>query len=85
MARRGNAEGTITQRADGRWEARTYVLTAAGGRERRCVYGRTRAEASEKLTKLLSDAQRGIVTPKAGISVEAYLTMWLEEVAKRRV
>ena len=30
MGRRGNGEGTITRRKDGRWEARYYVPTVNG-------------------------------------------------------
>jgi integrase len=50
MARRGNGEGTITRRKDGRWEARYYVPTV-NGTKRKTLYGRTQAEVRVKLTK----------------------------------
>lgn len=50
VAKRGNGEGSIRRRADGRYEGR-YV---SGGRQR-SVYGKTRRETARKLAK----AQRG--------------------------
>ena len=60
MGRRGNGEGTITRRKDGRWEARYYVHTMDGAK-RKVLYGKTRAEARDKLAKALSDRIDGIV------------------------
>jgi integrase len=40
--KRGNNEGTITKRKDGRWEARLTVQ-AARGPTRKVLYGKTRA------------------------------------------
>jgi hypothetical protein len=49
MSRRGNGEGSIRRRKDGRWEGR-YTIHAAEGRKQKTVYGKTRKEVSEKLT-----------------------------------
>jgi integrase len=49
MSRRGNGEGSIRRRKDGRWEGR-YTIHAAEGRKQKTVYGRIRKEVSEKLT-----------------------------------
>jgi integrase len=85
MSRRGNGEGTVSQRKDGRWEGRAYVLLPDGGRARRTVYGKTRAEAVENLNKLLDQVRNGVVTPKAGTTVGEYLEQWLDEVARRKL
>ena len=51
MARRGNGEGTICQRKDGRWCAAAYALTPGGGEKRVYVYGRTaRKHATSSLS-----------------------------------
>ena len=39
MAKRGNGEGTITKRKDGRWEAR-YTAHTAEGPKRKCCTAR---------------------------------------------
>ena len=58
--KRGNGEGTIHRRKNGGWMAQYYVHTAEG-RKRKTVYGKTSAEASEKLTKALADRDGGLV------------------------
>ena len=83
--KRGNGEGTVYQRADGRWEGAAVVPVAGGGRARRRVYGRTRQETSAKLTALLRQAEQGIAAPVAGQTVAGYLAGWLADTAKRHL
>ncbi len=77
MGRRGNGEGTITRRKDGRWEARYYVQTANGAK-RKVLYGKTRAEARDKLAKALSDRIDGIVYDDENMTLGEYLDVWLK-------
>jgi hypothetical protein len=77
MGRRGNGEGTITRRKDGRWEGRYYVPTI-NGTKRKVIYGKTRAEVSDKLTKALSDRTDGIVYDDENMTVGEYLDVWLK-------
>ncbi len=77
MGRRGNGEGTITRRKDGRWEGRYYVPTVEG-HKRKTIYGRTRAEVSAKLTKALSDRTDGIVYDDENMTIGEYLDIWLK-------
>jgi hypothetical protein len=59
--KRGNKEGTVIQRQDGRWMAAATIgrdrLT--GKLKRVYFYGDTRQEAAEKLAPALSDIKRG--------------------------
>lgn len=74
MRRRGNGEGTIYQRADGRWHAQACL---PDGR-RKSVYGRTRADVVAKLTRVLHASQTGTVIPTSDKQrVDAYLAEWL--------
>jgi integrase len=77
MGRRGNGEGTITRRKDGRWEARYYVPTV-NGTKRRTIYGKTQAEVRDKLTKALSDRIDGIVYDDENMTIGEYLDVWLK-------
>jgi integrase len=77
MGRRGNGEGTITRRKDGRWEARYYVQTV-NGVKRKTLYGKTRAEARDKLAKALSERIDGIVYDDENTTLGEYLDVWLE-------
>jgi integrase len=75
--KRGNGEGSITKRRDGRWMAR-YTVHTAKGPKRRTVYGRTRKEAADKLAKMLSDRTEGIVYDDENMTVGEYLDRWLK-------
>ena len=82
---RANGEGTVYARKDGRYEGAAYALTTDGTRRRVRVYGRTREEASGKLTRLLAQHQRGLPAVVNAPTVAAYMTEWLQNVARPRV
>ena len=75
--RRGNGEGTITRRKDGRWEARYYAQTA-NGLKRKVLYGKARAEARKKLARALSDRIDGIMYDDENATLGEYLDVWLK-------
>ena len=79
--KRGNGEGSITKRKDGRWMARYTVQTAAGPK-RKTLYGRTRAEVAEKLTKALADRDGGIDFAPKNLTLGEYLQRWLDSSVK---
>lgn len=74
MGKRGNREGSVYQRWDGRWAA---AFTIEGGR-RKTLYGRTRQEVARKLARALSEQQAGIPPADERLRVGAYLSDWLE-------
>ena len=84
MGKRGNNEGTITHRKDGRWMARYTVQTATGAKQR-AVYGRTRKEAGEKLTKAMADRDGGLVFEGGDQTLSAFLNNWLSGSVKGSV
>jgi integrase len=77
MSRRGNGEGTITRRRDGRWEAR-YTAQTVDGPKRKVLYGKTRQEVAKKLTKAMADRDGGLVFDHENLRVEDYLDRWLK-------
>jgi integrase len=74
--KRGNGEGSITRRKDGRWWGRYYVHTPEG-RKQKAVYGKTRAEAAAKLRKAMSDLDGGMFFDSGTIAVGEFLDRWL--------
>ena len=54
-----NGQGTIYQRADGRWCGSAYVTTTDGTSRRVHVYGESHREASDKLAIKIADSVRG--------------------------
>ncbi len=80
-----NGEGTIRQRADGRWEGRAYVILSDGREVRRSVYGRSWDETHEKLTRLQAARMSGARVPTGGTTVGDYLLYWLREIVRDRL
>lgn len=76
MARRGKGDGSIYQRSDGRWTG-ALVTWEGGVRKRRAFYGRTRAEAREKLLKAQRTIEDGLPLPSEQLTVSAFLERWL--------
>ena len=78
MGRRGNGEGSITRRKDGLYMAR-YTVETATGTKRKALYGKTRQEVSEKLTKAMADRDGGLVYDAGSMTVGEYLNGWLRD------
>jgi integrase len=76
--RRGNSEGTVFQRADGRWEAKVSV---EGKRFSR--YAKTRQEATKKLRELQRLQDQGLPVVTAQMLLKDYLAQWLESIRHR--
>lgn len=78
--KRGNGEGTIFKRADGRYVAALYVSRPDGTRGRKWIYGSTRAEAARELARLAQRAESGAVIPTRSPTLSDYFTTWLHDV-----
>ncbi len=85
MAKRGQGEGSIFKRTDGRWVGSINLGTVNGQRARKDFYGKTRREVQEKLTSALRDHQLGLPVMRGKDTVAQYLSGWLEDVVKRGV
>jgi integrase len=83
--RRGRGEGSIYQRADGRWAAALTIGFRGGKRVRRQIYGTTRTEVQGKLNRVLTNLQDGLEPPPAKQTVKQFLEHWIETVAKPRL
>ncbi|MGW2582215.1 tyrosine-type recombinase/integrase [Streptomyces virginiae] len=80
--RRPNGGGTITKRADGRYQGAAYVTDTDGQRVRKFVYGGTYDEAAEKLAKLQDQERNGVPVPSRSWTVGQWLAYWLEHIVK---
>lgn len=66
--KRGNGEGGIKRRKDGRWEGRYHV-----GEKRCSVYGKTRKEVAEKLSKAIAAKDEPAVFVPTNITLAEFL------------
>ena len=78
MSRRGNGEGSIYQRKDGRWVSVINLGYREGKRHRKYVYGETRSEVQKKLTRELNGQQLGLPATTERTTVKDWLTAWLQ-------
>jgi len=79
-ARRGSGEGSLYQRADGRWVAQVESGTLPSGRRRYARASRpTKREAIEALGQLQRHADQGIDLDRTS-TVSGYLDWWVETV-----
>lgn len=83
--RRGRGEGSITQRADGRWQARIDLGWQDGKRKRKYLYGLTRRDVSEKLKVALRDQQQGVLMSGPDQTLADFLVRWLADSVKPTV
>ena len=81
MPKRGNSEGSISKRTDGRWMAR---ITLPNG-QRKAYYGRTRQEASQKLVQAQKALADGLPLTGQRQRCGAFLETWLCDSAAQRV
>jgi integrase len=82
MSKRGQNEGSIYQRKDGRWAAAISLGYVGGRLKRKAVYGATRAKVQAKLTRLLAEKQQGLPVVGERQTVGQFLADWLENWAK---
>ncbi len=80
--RRGQNEGSIYKRRDGRWAAVVKLGYKDGKRWRKSFYGTTRREVQERLTAALRAHQRGLPVVPERETVGQFLQQWLTECVK---
>jgi integrase len=85
MARkRGQNEGSIFQRKDGRWCGVLNLGCENGRRKRKHFYGATAAAVQQELLKARSDRSQGLPVTVEHQTVAQYLDHWLEHTLKAK-
>lgn len=85
MPRRPKGLGSVYLRKDGRYAASTYMRRTDGTIKRSVVYGKTRAEAEQKLGELTTQRAKSIPMPAESWTLSAFLDYWLTDVLPDRV
>ena len=81
--RRGNGEGCIYKRKDGRWECRFIVGKDENGKWiRKNAIARTHKEIVDKLQALKEQYKGIVITSTENITVAEWLNRWLDEYKK---
>lgn len=78
--RRGHGEGSMSRRADGRWQVAITLGRDLRGRVRRkFAYASTQAEATDLLRRLGGRAADGLLVATSTPTVAQYLNEWLTD------
>ncbi|MEV5275887.1 tyrosine-type recombinase/integrase [Streptomyces werraensis] len=80
--RNPNGSGTVTKRADGRYQAAVYVPQPDGTVKRKYAYGKTYDECDRKRRELLDRANGGIPTPTRDMTLGQWFDYWLAVIVK---
>ncbi|MEU3951775.1 tyrosine-type recombinase/integrase [Streptomyces achromogenes] len=80
--RNPNGSGTVTRRADGRYQAAVYVPQPDGTTKRKFAYGKTYDECDRKRRELLDRAAGGIPTPTRDMTLGQWFDYWLHVVVR---
>ncbi|MFJ2722845.1 tyrosine-type recombinase/integrase [Streptomyces sp. NPDC087437] len=80
--RNPNGSGTVTKRADGRYQAAVYVPQPDGTVKRKYAYGKTYEECDRKRRELIDRANGGVPTPTRDMTLGQWFDYWLEIVVK---
>jgi len=77
---RGNGEGTIYQRKDGKWCGQITIGTnpKTGKPKRKTFYGNTRKEVARKMTELKHKLFTGTYIEPSNMPLKEWLNRWIE-------
>jgi len=81
--RRGRGEGSISQRADGRWQGRIDLGWKDGRRHRKYVYGVTKADVRDRMGRAIREVQRGAILGDDRQTVSAFLDEWIASITTK--
>lgn len=78
MGKKGNGEGSIRKRTDGRYEARISELDPKSGRTKRIsIYGSTRREVATEMARRIANPEKYQRPELADDAVGPFLDRWL--------
>jgi integrase len=77
----------LYKRKDGRWEGQYYydINPKNGRRKKLSRYGKTEKEAKEKLLTAMDEIKSGTYVEKSKLTLESWLSQWLEVYARPKV
>jgi integrase len=83
--RRGHGEGSVFQRADGRWVGVADLGVVGGRRRRKYVYGERQADVIAELRNVREQLAKGLPAPDDQLTVNHLLDQWYADVLRHQV
>jgi integrase len=87
MAKRGNNEGSICKRSDGRYQAAITIGydQETGKQKRQFFYGKTRTEVAQKLKDAINLKDKGIIIEPTKLTTGELVEHWLDTYGKSAI
>ena len=83
---RGKGEGSLYKQADGLWAVSVTLPNGPDGKRRRKVIrSKNKAVVQKKLQELKAELSKHGDLPTSGITVEKWMTYWLDEIAAKEI
>lgn len=84
--RRGNGEGSITQRSDGRWQGcLTIGINPDGKPKKAYYYGKSQGEVQDKILEARGKIASGTFADPSKLTLGEWLTTWLNDYMKNNI
>lgn len=83
--KRGQGEGSIYKRKDGRWAAAVWLGYQGGKLKRKTIYGKTRKDVQDRLNEELRKLKQGLPVITERQTLKQFLEHWLENSVKPSV
>jgi integrase len=84
--KRGNSEGSIRLRKDGRYEARVTLGFGANGKQiQKSFYGKERKDVVQKMNDAMMNLYNGTYVEESGVTLESWINKYLDEYAKHKL
>ena len=77
MKHNAKGNGSVRQRADGKWEARCYV-----NGKRHSFYGDRQSDVLKRMREALKQQDDGVLFEPTRVTMAQWLDIWLEEYVK---
>ena len=77
--RRGNNEGCVYKDKQGHWRGVVSLPSSDGKYKKKCVYGRTRKEATDKMNEILTQLRTNSYIEPCKMTLYEWLCTWLDE------
>ncbi len=77
MKRNASGNGSVRQRADGKWEARCYI-----NGKRKSFYAGKQADVLKKMREAMKMQDDGLIFEPTRVSLSQWIDIWLEEYVK---
>ena len=85
MAKKANNEGSVFRDKSGRWRGAVTIYTADGKQKKKCFYGKTKREVTEKVNKMVNELKTNTYVEPSTLTLADWMRTWLNTYCRNEV